>query len=77
MRLNLCSRQFLSWYWPKMAHRIGIFILKLVCVENFMLYGPSGSKLSYFQNLAFPIHFNGICCFSEIFLTTAANSGQI
>ena len=49
------SWQFLSSYLPKMDHRIGVFMLKLVCAENFMLFGLSDRELSYFQNLAFPI----------------------
>ena len=39
-------------------------MLKLVSVENFMLFGPSDSELTRFQDLAFPIHFNGISCFT-------------
>ena len=42
-------------------------MLKLVCAENFKLFGPSDSELNHFQDLAFPIHSNGICCCSEIF----------
>ena len=42
-------------------------MLKLDCAENFKLFGPSGSKLTHFQDLAFLIHINGICCCSEIF----------
>ena len=43
-------------------------MFKLVCAENFMLFGPSGSELPHFQNLAFPLHLNGIRCCSEFFL---------
>ena len=54
-RLFSVPGNFLSSYLPKMDHRIGIFMLKLVCAENFMLFGLSDRELSYFQNLAFPI----------------------
>ena len=52
----------LSSHLAKMDHRIGIFVLKLVCVENFKLFGLADSELTHFQDLAFPEHFNGICC---------------
>ena len=31
---------FLTSHLSKMDHRLGIFMLKLVCVENFILFGP-------------------------------------
>ena len=35
-------------------------MLQLVADENFMLFGPSDSELTHFQDLAFPLHFNEI-----------------
>ena len=41
-----------------MDHRFGVSILKLVCAENFKLFGPSDSELTHFQDLDFPLPFN-------------------
>ena len=46
-------RAIFIFVYAKMDHRIRIFMLKLVCAENFMSFGLSGSELSYLQNQAF------------------------
>ena len=64
---------FLSSYLLKLDHRIGIFMLNLVCAENSMLFLLSGSELPHFQNLAFPVQSNGICRCSEFFSCIRSN----
>ncbi len=44
----------------EMKPRIEIFMLKLDCGENFVLFGHSGHKLQRFEDLVFTIHLYGI-----------------
>ncbi len=43
-----------------MKPRIEIFMLKLDCGENFVLFGYSGHELQRFKDLVFTIHLYGI-----------------
>ena len=43
-----------------MKPRIEIFMLKLDCGENFVLFGHSGHELQRFEDLVFAIHLYGI-----------------
>ena len=44
----------------EMKPRIEIFMLKLDCGENFVMFGHSGHKLQRFEDLVFTIHLYGI-----------------
>ena len=51
---------FLSSGSAEMKPRIEIFMLKLDCGENFVMFGHSGHKLQRFEDLVFTIHLYGI-----------------
>ena len=44
----------------EMKPTIEIFMLKLDCGENFVLFGHSGHELQRFEDLVFTIHLYGI-----------------
>ncbi len=44
----------------EMKPRIEIFMLKLDCGENLVMFGHSGHKLQRFEDLVFTIHLYGI-----------------
>ncbi len=49
----LYNNHLLSAYSAEVEPRIKIFMLKLVCGQNFVLFGHSGHELQRFENLVF------------------------
>jgi hypothetical protein len=47
---------FSSSYLAKMEPRIEIFMLKLVYIENIMMFGHSGREQRRFENFVFTFH---------------------
>ncbi len=60
-----------------MKPRIEIFMLKLDCGENFVLFGYSGHELQRFKDLVFTIHLYGIFSCSDNIIAAALNSIQM
>ena len=64
-------------YSGEMEARIEIFMLKLVCEENFVLFGHSEHELQLFKNLVFSINLYGICRWSDNVIIALAYSIQM
>ncbi len=56
LRSEVFFPTFLSAYLAKIELRIEIFMLKLVCSENLVLFGHSGRELQRFEDLVFSIN---------------------